>query len=175
MTARPDTAAMPVADADLDPVPARAPRSPLARVALAVGSAGLLAALATDALAVAGRHTGIRLFGAIEVVQACIVVIATAATVFTTLVDGHARVHILLERLNPARSAPLLRGADALSALVLAWAAAGSLWLSADLWNGMELTEILHLPLRWLRLAWIAGLLIAAALFARRALAKAPA
>ena len=51
---------------------------------LAVGSAGLLAAMTTDALAVAGRHAGIRLLGSIEIVQACIVVVATSAIVLTT-------------------------------------------------------------------------------------------
>ena len=135
---------------------------------LAVGSAGLLAAMATDALAVAGRHAGIRLLGSIEIVQACIVLVATSAIVLTTLVDAHARVHILLERLSPLRSAALLRAADLLSAIVFLWLAAGSIWLSSDLWGAAELTEILQLPLRWLRLAWIVGALTAAALFLRR-------
>jgi TRAP-type transport system small permease protein len=156
-------------DADVEAPPGQPAASSLARAMLALGSAGLLAAMATDAIAVAGRHAGVRLFGAIEIVQACIVLIATASVVLTTLVDGHARVHILLERLSPRRSALLLRGADALSALVLAWAAAGSAWLAADLFGAAELTEVLGLPLRWLRLAWIAGLVLAAALFARRA------
>ncbi|GGB27391.1 hypothetical protein GCM10011380_16300 [Sphingomonas metalli] len=165
----------PPVDADVEPEAARPVQSPLARAMLAIGSAGLLAAMATDALAVAGRHAGIRLLGAIEVVQACIVLIATTAIVLTTIVDGHARVHILLERMAPARAAAWLRGANALSALVFLWLAAGSAWLASDLWSSFELTEILHLPLRWLRLAWIVGALATAILFARRALKRIPA
>ncbi|MEH3039179.1 MAG: TRAP transporter small permease subunit [Sphingomonas paucimobilis] len=156
-------------DADVDALPARAPASPLAKAMLAVGSAALLAAMATDALAVAGRHAGIRLLGSIEIVQASIVLIATTAIVLTTIVDAHARVHILLERLPVATAARWLRGANALSALVFLWLAAGSAWLAADLWNGHELTEILQLPLRWLRLFWIMGAVATAILFARRA------
>ena len=164
----------PPIDADVEPSPERPARSPLGRVMLAIGSAALLAAMATDALAVAGRHAGIRLLGSIEIVQACIVLIATTAIVLTTLVDAHARVHILLERLSATAAARLLRGANALSALVFLWLAAGSIWLSSDLWGAFELTEILHLPLRWLRLAWIVGALAAALLFARRAFVRTP-
>jgi TRAP-type C4-dicarboxylate transport system permease small subunit len=162
-------------DADVDPVPARAPTSPLAKAMLAIGSAALLAAMTTDALAVAGRHAGIRLLGSIEIVQACIVLIATTAIVLTTIVDGHARVHILLERLSIATAARWLRGANALSALVFVWLAAGSAWLATDLWSGHELTEILQLPLRWLRLAWILGAIAAAVLFAGRTIRRSAA
>jgi TRAP-type C4-dicarboxylate transport system permease small subunit len=172
MTSPAPASAPPIVEADLEPSTAIAAKSPLARIMLAVGSAGLLAAMATDALAVAGRHAGIRLLGSIEIVQACIVVVATSAIVLTTLVDAHARVHILLERLSPPRSAALLRAADLLSALVFLWLAAGSIWLSSDLWGAAELTEILQLPLRWLRLAWIVGALTAAALFLRRAVRR---
>lgn len=159
-------------DADVEPTRTADPRTPLGRIVLTLGSAALLAAIATDALAVAGRHAGIRLFGSIEIVQACIVLIATSAIVLATLVDAHARVHIVLERLSPVTAARLLRGADALSAIVFAWLAAGSIWLSADLWDAFELTEVLQLPLRWLRLAWVLGASIAAVLFARRALRR---
>lgn len=175
MTDASKPAASATVDADVEAPPAPPAATPFARAMLAVGSIGLLAAMTTDTLAVVGRHTGIRLFGAIEIVQACIVLIATAAVVLTTLMDGHARVHILLERLSPRRADRLLRATNALSAVVLAWAAAGSAWLSADLWASAELTEILGLPLRWLRLVWIAGLILAAALFARRAWRSDPA
>jgi TRAP-type C4-dicarboxylate transport system permease small subunit len=159
-------------DADVEPSPDRRAASPLARLMLAIGSIALLLAMSTDALAVAGRHAGIRLFGSIEIVQACIVLVATTAIVLTTLVEGHARVHILLDRLKPVTASRLLRGADWASALVFLWLAAGSTWLLADLWGTFELTEILHLPLRWLRLAWIIGSLVTAALFVRRALSR---
>jgi TRAP-type C4-dicarboxylate transport system permease small subunit len=159
-------------DADVEPSPDRRAASPLARLMLAIGSIALLLAMSTDALAVAGRHAGIRLFGSIEIVQACIVLVATTAIVLTTIVEGHARVHILLDRLKPATASRLLRDADWVSALVFLWLATGSTWLLADLWRAFELTEILHLPLRWLRLAWIIGSLVTAALFVRRALSR---
>lgn len=157
-------------DADVEPSGTPPAPSPLTRVVLAAGSAGLLGAIATDALAVAGRHAGIRVLGAIELVQACIVVVATSSILLATLVDAHALVHILLERLSPAASARILRLADAASALVFLWIAAGSAWLAADLWHAFELTEILQIPLRWFRLLWILGATAAACVFAWRAI-----
>lgn len=161
---------VPLVEADLEaPVPGVG-KSAFARAMLAIGSVGLLGAMTTDALAVAGRHAGVRLFGAIEIVQACIVVVATSAIVLTTIVDGHARVHILLERLRPSAADLLLRAANAVSALIFLWIAVGSIWLSSDLWQSFEITEILHIPLRWLRAAWIAGAIVTALLFARRSM-----
>lgn len=157
-------------DADIDvSEPQGVQASPLQRVALAVGSAALLGAMATDALAVAGRHAGIALLGSIEIVQACIVVVATSAMVAATLLGAHARVQILLEKVTEVTARRLDRFADATSAIVFLWLAVGSIWLASDLWNGVEITELLHIPLRWLRLVWIAGSLLIACLFGIRA------
>lgn len=156
-------------DGEAQSIAAPPARSPLRRVALTTGSAALLLAMATDALAVAGRHLGFTILGTIEIVEACIVVAATSAIVITTLDHGHARVRILLERLSPSAAGGLERAADMLAALLFVVLAAGSAWLAHDLWNGHELTEVLGLPLRWFRAFWIAGSLITAAIFAVRA------
>jgi hypothetical protein len=71
----------------------------LVKGAFFIGSAALLLAMSIDAVAVLGRHLGWPLLGAIELVQACIVLAASAAIIVATLRGAHARVHILTERL----------------------------------------------------------------------------
>lgn len=142
---------------------------PLARIAYVLGGIGLLGATATDALAVLGRHTGLHLLGSIELVQAMVVLLGTSAMLIATLVGGHASVHIVTERLSSARAAMLARIAALLSAAVFLLIAAGSAFVAADLWQGHELTELLHLPLRWLRLLWIVFALLIAGTFLRQA------
>jgi hypothetical protein len=43
-----------------------------------------------------------------------------------------------------------------------------------ELWGGHERTELLHLPLRWWRLTWVAFALLIAGAFLRRAMRPAP-
>lgn len=140
-------------------------RSPLHRAVFMLGAFALGGAMATDTIAVAGRHLGIALLGSIEVMQALIVVLATSAMLMTTLVDGHARVRIVLEKVSAPTVLQLERLADIASAAAFLWLAIGSVWLAHDLWNGHEVTEILSIPLRWLRVFWIAGCVVIAALF----------
>jgi len=157
-------------DLPADAMPADTPPpGPLRRLALTTGSAALLLAMATDALAVAGRHLGFTVLGTIEIFEMCIVVAATSAIIIATLDRSHARVRILLERLSGRAARRFERGADAVAALIFLVLAAGSSWLTSDLWGGHELTEVLGLPLRWFRVFWIAGCLVTAALFAIRA------
>ena len=135
---------------------------PLARLAYALGGIGLLGATAADTLAGAGRPTGIHPVGSIELVQAMVVILASSAMLIVTIVHGHASVHMLTERLRGVTAARLARFAALLSALVFLVFAAGSAWIGAELWNGHEQTELLHIPLRWLRLLWtVFALLIA--------------
>lgn len=141
------------------------PHSPLQRAVFALGVFALASAMATDAIAVAGRHLGVALLGSIEVMQALIVLLATSAMLITTLVDGHARVRIVLEKVSQSAVLRLERLSDIASAAAFLWLALGSIWLASDLWNGAEVTEILNLPLRWLRVVWIGGCLVIAALF----------
>lgn len=161
---------MPTA-AEAAPLPGRGPvaAGPLARVAYVLGGGGLLAATLTDAFAVAGRHTGFHLLGSIELVQAAVVTLATSAMLIATIVGGHASVHIVTERLPKSTAERLARIASAISGLTFLAIAAGSAWVASDLWDGHERTELLHLPLRWLRLLWIVFAVLIAGQFFRRA------
>lgn len=129
----------------------------LARVSFWAGSAGLLGAMLIDATAVLGRHLGVPLLGSIELVEACIVWMASASLVGTTLERGHASVHILTERLSPAPKLALRRAADLASALFFALIALGSAWLLFDVWRGDEQSELLHIPIAPLRALWCAS------------------
>ena len=70
-----------------------------------VGSAGLLCMMLVEAAAVIGRHLGMPLMGALEIVQAAIVPAACAAMLIATLRGAHAAVHLVTERLPPRRCA----------------------------------------------------------------------
>ena len=139
-------------------LPEGTPESPVARVlttaSFLVGSAGLLVAMGGDALAVVGRHTGIPFLGSIEIVQAAIVLAAASAMVAATLSRSHATVHIIIERLSPVQRDRFERFADLLSAVFFAVLAGGSIWISAELWDAAETTELLGIPLKPLRLVW---------------------
>lgn len=156
-----------------DEEPGPAPVTGLAgRAAFMIGSAGLLLATAADSIAVLGRHTGFALTGAIEIVQAAIVLIAASSMVSVTLSRGHAAVHILTDRLTPPRKAALARVANFLGAIAVLLLAAGSLILLVDLWNGYERSELLHISLRWFRLLMIVALVFVGVLFVRDALVR---
>jgi TRAP-type C4-dicarboxylate transport system permease small subunit len=145
---------------------------PLARVAYALGALGLLGATLADSIAVAGRHTGLHLLGSIELVQTMVVLLASSAMLIVTIVGGHASVHMVTERLRAPTAARLARIAALLSAFVFLLFAAGSAWISVELWNGHEQTELLRIPLRWLRLLWTLFALLIAARFLRFAMGK---
>ncbi|MDE2403571.1 MAG: TRAP transporter small permease subunit [Sphingomonadales bacterium] len=148
-------------------------RGALAAVGYGLGGIGLFGATAADALAVAGRHLGFRLLGSIELVQAMVVLLGAAAMLIATLTASHAGVHIVTERLRPATAARLARVAALASGVAMLALAFGSAWVAVDMWNGFEQTELLNIPLRWLRLLWIAVALVIAARFLRNAV-KAP-
>lgn len=161
------------ADTGSTPAADRAPpRSAAATIAVVLGSIGLLGAMATDAIAVLGRHTGFSLLGSIEIVQTMIVLLASSAIVLATLERNHAAVHILTERLAPRRAALLARLASAVSAMIVAVLLIGALWLLSDLWNAHERSELLHIPFRVLRAIFAATLLIVSVIFAWQAVAR---
>ena len=125
------------------------------------GGAALLAATAVDTVAVIGRQVGFRVHGAIELIQAAVLVAGAVALVAATAARAHARVRIVVERLANAR--PWFdRLSEGLAAVFLAALLTGSAWLSADLWNSHEVSEVAGLPWRWMRLA--ANLALAAML-----------
>ncbi len=130
------------------------------------GGAALLAAMAIDTLAVVGRNVGMPIIGSIELVQAAILVSGTVALVLATLHGGHARVRLVIDRLQGAPRHVLAND-------VARWRRhacsrrlpAGSIWLAADLWSGHERSEVVGVPWRILRLIANAGF-VACALIA---------
>ena len=117
-----------------------------------MGALALFVLMATDAIAVIGRHTGRPLIGSIEISQFAALVSAASALVWATLAGTHAEVHLLTERLPQTWRARLGFGANLLAVVVFAAMALGSAWLMRDLWNGYEQTELFGLPIKPLRM-----------------------
>jgi TRAP-type C4-dicarboxylate transport system permease small subunit len=132
------------------------------------GAVALLLAMMFDSIAVVGRHIDVPLLGSIELVQACVVVVASAAMVSATLDGAHASVHILLERVKAGARAVFQRIADLASALFFVILIVGSVWLVLDLRGAHERTEVLHLPMDVLRIIWCASAALVCALFIGR-------
>lgn len=125
--------------------------------------------MAADTVAMLGRHIGWPLLGAIEVVQTCVVLAASASMVIATLHGTHARVHMLTERLSARWRRRFGQLADLSAAATFMIIAFGSAWMLAELWFGHEETELLRIPVRWLRLFWVTAALLVAGLFVVRA------
>jgi TRAP-type C4-dicarboxylate transport system permease small subunit len=134
-----------------------APETGLARLVGGIGAIALLVAVATDAIAVLGRHTGFAFPGAIELFQMAALTATSAAIVLTTLSARHAAVHILTEHLSPGPRRIIVATGHLVSAIAFAALCYGSIWVSADLWSTHEMTELLGIPLRLFRLVWIAS------------------
>ena len=117
-----------------------------------LGGAALLTATLVDTASAVGRTVGLPVRGAIELVQAAVLVSGALALLFATAADSHARVHILLDRMPAAARAHLHRLSDLLMLLFVGAMLAGSVWLAADLWNAHEVSELLFVPWRLLRL-----------------------
>jgi TRAP-type transport system small permease protein len=115
------------------------------------GGAALLAATAIDTLAVIGRQVGLPVRGSIELIQAAILIAGGLALIAATLVDQHARVRVVFDRLGRGREW-IDRASHLLTGLFFVCVLAGSVWLSVELWNSHELSEIAGVPWRWLRL-----------------------
>lgn len=115
------------------------------------GGAALLAATAIDTVSVIGRQVGYSVHGAIELIQAAVLVAGATALIAATVANNHARVRLIVERLGRARSW-VERAGEGLTVLFLAALLVGSTWLMADLWNSHEVSEIAGVPWRWLRL-----------------------
>ena len=124
---------------------------PMHDVIIWIGGIALLAATAVDTLAVIGRQVGLPLRGSIELVQVAVLIAGSLALIAATAANQHARVHLLIDRMRAGRRGAEL-GSDLLTVLFFACLLAGSLWLSLDLWNSHEMSEIVGVPWRWLRL-----------------------
>jgi TRAP-type C4-dicarboxylate transport system permease small subunit len=147
----------------------------LTRTSFVLGAVGLLGAMLIDAGAVLGRHIGVPLLGSIELVESCVVLMASASLVGTTLGHGHASVHILTEQLSAVGRVRMRRVSDLLSAVFFAALAIGSIMVARDLWGGDERTELLGLPLAPLRMLWCASAVGIVALFIAAAVRGEPA
>lgn len=132
-----------------------------------IGAGGLLLAMAVEALAVLGRHAGIPLLGALEIIQACILLMASAAMLSATLNKGHATVTLLTARVGARARSHLHAFANLLSALFFVGLASGALWLAADSWHDYEQSELLHIPFRPLRIVSLVAAVAIALVFLR--------
>ena len=115
------------------------------------GGIALLAATAFDTLAVIGRQVGFALHGTIELIQAAVLVAGSLALIAATAANNHARVRLLVSRLDRSREW-FERGSDVLTTLFVAALLAGSGWLAMDLWSSHEVSELAGVPWRWMRL-----------------------
>lgn len=135
------------------------------RIFLVIGSLGLALAVLTDTIAVIGRHLNIALLGSIEIVQACIVLLSSGAIVAATKYGNHARVRILTDRLKPAHAMRLNYFTAFISTIFSLFMAVGCAWIIWEVWTEHERSEILHIPLVWLRLLLLLALLSVSAYF----------
>jgi TRAP-type C4-dicarboxylate transport system permease small subunit len=139
------------------------------RAIVGVGALALLAAMAIDVIAVAGRHTGIPLLGSIEVVQVMVGIAGAMALLISTLQNSHAKVRLLLVRLSDTHRNNALRCGYALTALFFLALTLGSGWILAEMWNSHEESELWHLPYRPLRLLVVVTLAFTTLLMLRKA------
>ena len=122
------------------------------RAIIWLGGIALLAATGIDVLAVIGRNTGMPLQGSIELVQVAVLVAGAIALLLATIAGTHARVHLLVDRLRGSWRDGAVRANTALTALFFGLLLSGSVWIATDLWNAHEMSEIVAVPWRWMRL-----------------------
>ncbi len=130
------------------------------KLAIWIGGIALLAATAIDTLAVIGRYVGLPLTGSIELMQAAVVVSGSVGLVIATVANTHARVVLLVDRLSPGWRKVADRFSDALTLVFALSLLIGSAWIAADLWASHEVSEVLGVPWRYLRLVVNAALLL---------------
>lgn len=144
----------------------QSPRGPL----FYIGSAGLLTMMAVEAVAVIGRHTGLPVTGALEIVQFAIVPAACAAMLIATLRGAHAAVHMLTDRMSKSAQRLAHRIGAALASACFAALCAGSAWLTAEFWNSFEQSEVLDISFRPIRLVVTVTAAALSVLFLRKAM-----
>jgi TRAP-type C4-dicarboxylate transport system permease small subunit len=152
-----------------EPIPPARRRGPL----LYMGAAGLATATAVEAVAVTGRWLSLPLHGALEIIQAAVLVTACISMLSATLAESHATVHLLLNRVSPTIKRVLTRIASVLSAVLFIGLTIASVWLLIEHWNTHEESELLHIPYRPLRILCCLSMLMIAGVFAVRAVKPA--
>jgi TRAP-type C4-dicarboxylate transport system permease small subunit len=140
----------------------RRPVKPLLRASYGIGGAALFAMVAVDFTSVAARHLGLRVLGAIEIIQICIVIAISAAILTATLEGSHAAVHLLVTRVGPRARRALERLSEILSVVLFMGLLIGGLWVAIDLWPMDERSDLLRLPFAPARFVWCLALLLCA-------------
>ncbi len=143
-------------------------RGSLSRIALWVGSAGLLMAMTIDTCSVLARQMGFVLPGNIELIQPCITAAIAAALVLATLQQAHAAVHLFTSHMTPAWRQRLGWLGGVATTVALALLAAGCCWIAIELWPLDERSDLLQLPIAPARWLWCGALALAALLEAWR-------
>jgi TRAP-type C4-dicarboxylate transport system permease small subunit len=126
--------------------------SPLYRSAIWLGGTALLAAALIDSVSVLARNLATSLHGSIELIQVAILIAGALGLVVAVANRTYARVHLMTDRLSDSAKPWMERIAAGAVGAFFAFVLAGSVWIAIDLWQGQELSEVLGLPWRWLRL-----------------------
>lgn len=145
------------------------PKSVGGIIVFALGAIGLMGAMFTDVIAVIGRQLGVPFLGSVEIAQICVVLIGGASLVAATATREHANVRVFTERLPASVRGVLERAAQLASAAFFALLLAGSAWISWELRDGAERTELLAFPVVVLRVFWLVCAAICLGLFLRTA------
>ena len=142
--------------------------SVIEKIFVLTGSAGLIVMMLADTIAVAGRHIGMPFLGAIEIVQAAIVLMATGALVMATMNNEHATIKILTSRLSSPGQQLVARFSALVCFLFLALLAVAGFWIAVETIGESERSELLHIPYFWLRLIGFSGICVASGCFLKR-------
>lgn len=126
--------------------------SAIYRIAVWTGGSALFLAAAIDTAAVFARNLSFSIHGSIELIQVAILVAGALGIVISLATRTHARVHVLADRMAGAGKNAMERFAAFSVAGFLACLLAGSGWIAVDLWHGHELSEVVGVPWRWMRL-----------------------
>lgn len=133
----------------------------LYKTAIWVGGLSLLGAALIDTGSVLARNLATSIHGSIELIQVAILIGGALGLVIAVASRTYARVHLLTDRLSDAGKSRMDRFAALAVAAFFLCILAGAGWIAADLWNGQELSEVMGVPWRWMRL--FANLCFAAA------------
>ena len=102
--------------------------------------------------------------GSIEIVQAAILIAGALSLIAATGARSHARVRLVLDRLSPGPRNVVQRGCTLLAILFYLALLAGSAWLAIDLWDAQEVSEIVGVSWRAMRLFLNCALVVILAL-----------
>jgi len=136
-----------------------------------LGAMALATSMLVGAVSVLARHLDIALPGDIEIMRTAILVTASVSVLSATIARRHATVHLLIDRLPVPVGNRLKSTGEWLSGLFFLAGAAGLAWITWDLRNAHEQSDILHIPfapLRWISLAALVGAAVASAVRGRR-------